>query len=537
MSSTNLILNQKTRSILVSPSLFDGATIIDSSGSDAGFPIANLKDFQPKRKWHHSPGGDPIATHFVVDLGASAPGRVWNCAIPLFHNGFVDPELNRWRVQTGDTPTGVGFYDSDWMPLWQSPVPVNGGPNNYKSTAFYRTRGLGAHSHFVLPRQVIQQGVGAYLQFRGGSVGFGDVLDQDSIGGGDVMQVYARVRITKINVIPFTWTILQKGIDNVLTGASSSGGGYSLAMQDTGALVATFHDGGGIVTTLDTTNFSAFLRPGWNDVVFEIRRAQANMSIWLNGETVASALLLGATAQSSADPLVWGRNSAGGQVATGMDMERVAFLGESGLGDLGKQEVFDADLRSIDIPSSWDAAAVYPNDAGLGSNVEDVEASGFDGAISGDVFWNTENIPTSLFNRYARFDFESSNTPTWTLGRFYMGLALEPITPYGTSMPTPVGTPPKPQTSWVVRLTREKFESIAYALAADTGNNPDVLRSWGHDTHLIDGGKPVVSVNNIAAEFPWQRQQQTVYGYISALDEVRTMNTGLIEANLTVTGM
>lgn len=539
MSSTNLILNQKTRSILVSPSLFDGATIIDSSGSDSGFPIANLKDFQPKRKWHHSPGGDPIQTHFIVDLGASSPGRVWNCAIPLFHNGFVDPAMNRWRVRTGDDPTGVGFFDSDWMPLWQSPVPVNGGPNNYQSTAFYRTRGLGAHSHFILPRKEISQEFGTYLTFgTGGQVNFGDVLDP-----GSQVSIIARVRFDPGQPVWDAMTVAQKGILNVLTGSSVHGGGFSIALRriaTTATVVATVNDGTNafVADAFDVAGF--VLQSGWNEIAMTWNASQDSMRIWVNGETVAIISTTGSSAiPNTVNPFRMGFNSLGSQSMNLADVERLVVTEDPFLGGVQALSewlgLFDANLRQIEIPDIVRAA--YPIDSGLGTTVEDIGPSGFDGTMSGDVVWSTDDVPVELFNRYARFDFESSNTPTWTLGRFYMGLALEPITPYGTSMPTPLGTPPRPQVTWPVRLTRDQFESIAYALAADAGNNPEVLRSWGHDTHLIDGGKPVVSVNNIAAEFPWQRQQQTVYGYISALDEVRTMNTGLIEANLTVRGM
>lgn len=543
MSSTNLILNQKTRSVLLSPSMFDGATIISSSGSDAGFPIDNLKDFQPKRKWHHSPGGDPIQTHFIVDLGAASPGRVWNCAIPLFHNGFVTPETNRWRIRTGDDPTGVGFFDSDWMPLWDSPVPTSGGNNNYQAPGFYRTRGLGTHSHFVLPRQAVSGEVfGVFLEFRGGSVGFGDVLDLDgSLGPGTVVSIACRFRFTQQPGFAEPQTILQKGVSDILTGAGPAGGGYSIGLRSfssSSSLVVAFRNASGVITTIDTFDFGAFLEPGWNDVIFTIDRPSNTMGVFFGGEEVASVSLNGGQEQQSASPLVWGQNSTGGQVSVAIDLERVLFI-EGQLSQREIASIFETDLRGSSLPAEW--VSVYPNDAGLGTNIEDVGPNGFDGTISGNIFWSNEGvtpgIPTRLFNRYARFDFESQNTPTWILGRFFMGLALEPITPYGTPMPTPLGTPPKPQVTWPARLTRDQFESIAYALAADSGNNPTVLESWGHDSHLIDGGKTVVSVNNIEAEFPWQRQQQTVYGYISSLDEVRTLNTGLIEANLTVRGM
>lgn len=541
MSSETLILSQKTRSVLLPPTMFDNAAIIASSGSDTGFPISNLKDFQPKRKWHHSPGGDPIATHFVVDLGASSPGRVWNCAIPLFHNGFQDPEINRWRIQTGDAPSGTGFYDSDWMPLWDSPTAVSGSANNYQAPAFYRNRGLGAHSHFILPRQQISGGESAnYLLFRGGNVDFGDVLDAADVAATtDMMQILTQVRLApEVSHDPaFTYTILQKGISNVLTGASGFGGGYSVALrQESGqpsSIIVTYNDGSDAMV-FDTATFGGFLQVGWNDIAVSISFAglPPSISIWLNGAAALTDSLGTVMKQDTGSPLVWGENSTGGQVAQ-IDVERVVF--GSGISNDQFNGVFAADIRSMEFPSTW--AAGYPIDTGFGTTVEDVGPSSFNGAMSGDVTWNTGSTPNLLFNRYARFDFESENTPTWTMGRFFMGLALEPITPYGTAIPTPLGTPPKPQVTWPTRMTRDQFESIAYALAADSGNNPDVLESWGHDIHLTDGGKTVVSVNNIAAEFPWQRQQQTVYGYIQSLDEVRTLNTGLIEANLTVKGM
>lgn len=523
---TQLAQTQKTRSLLMSTRLFDEGTIIEVDGEDAGFPVENLQDIQPKRKWHHTEFAQVI-THFIVDLGTDIGSRIYNAFGAMFHNAPSDPGTNLWRIRTGTTTTGTGEYDSGFIPLWPfSPAPSQ---NSFRSAEFYQTRGRGAHSFHILPPSTTVDEFPLYLHFEGGGqVNFGDILDP-----GDSLAVLCRVRIDTGQPPWTAMTIVQKGIGNIQSG---TGTGFSLGLERKGQAVgvtATINDG---TTAFVLDSFDAegiFLLDDWNEI--DMRwTAGGNLTLRINGQLAGLNANTSVAIPDTADPLRMGVNSSGIQAANLVDVERLVIGDEP----TTQQEIddweayMDADLRTTTAPSN--AIAAWPLDEGAGGTVTDIIAANV-GNLQGSVSWSTtEN--NLLSQRYARIDFVVDRS-TFTMGRFVISRTLEPITPYGTAMPTPLGTPPKIQVSWPMRITKEQFEEIGYALTLDRGNSPNVLRSWGHDIQLIDGGKTVVSINNINAPQPWQIHQQTVYGYVSALDEIRTMNTGLIEANLTVSGM
>lgn len=140
------------RAILLSSRSFDQGTIIDHGEEDTGFPVENLQDSNPKTPWRFTSLLTPpdFTSYFVVDL-APGPGSTvqpYDTFATLFANVQVTG-ADTWRVRTGQTPSGIGNYDSGVLPLWQG---ASSGPNDPRSPRFYQPEGVHAFHHLDTTR-------------------------------------------------------------------------------------------------------------------------------------------------------------------------------------------------------------------------------------------------------------------------------------------------------------------------------------------------------------------------------------------------
>lgn len=136
--------------------------------------------------------------------------------------------------------------------------------------------------------------------------------------------------------------------------------------------------------------------------------------------------------------------------------------------------------------------------------------------------------------RYMRVDFTWTGVPQSFVqfSRFFASQAIEPRVPYGTGIPSPVGAPPKQRVQWTTELTREQWGQL-YGIAADSGTEPRIFTSWGHERFLLDGARTVVAVNDTNGEDRWRQQQFTTYGYISQLGDPTILSLDRVSVPIT----
>lgn len=536
--SNRFLVTQSTRPVLLSTAVSDGATIIEEVGTATGFPASNLQDIQPRRKWH----SDELQAHIILDLQQGPNDIVppYNVFSLLFHN--ARPNVDEWRIQTGNTPTGTGRYDSGFIPLW--PVLPEPDASSFRSSLFYRP--LGAHSYNPLGllidslvRESSPDEPEVWFDFPGDG---GDLV---SIGpafpGPDTADRFfvASIRFRNEGGTG-DQMLLTKGVDNV---NSASFTGYYIGLLSTGEVAGGMGSG----PAGNTVNVSggSYADGLWHTATLWTEGVGDTINLAVDGVQVdqADASVIGDPSNASSTRI--GLGATGSDPLSGQ-VERV-FVAQQQLGG----ELFDdwleyaagwmnsptpaSDVLRLGVLATAYAGTTVPESDTF--QVRSNTQSGTGGLV-GDASANF-TLPPVLADRYVRIDIErqGGTLQDFTAGRLVIGQALQPIVPYGTGLPTPIGSPPKLQMTWPVHLTTAQREEIAYGMMFNRGNAPEVVESWGHDIHLIDGGKTVVSVNDMAQPEPWEKHQGTVYGYIDSLEEVTKERTGLTNGRLTVRGM
>lgn len=199
--------NPGTQSIIVSTFPVDGAAIEGGTPGVTGFPSSNVLDPQPRTIWRANTdaGTGGTTTPFIILDLLTSTGQAavdftpaYNYFGVYFHNSWSgsDATQNIWRVQTGDTSSGTGNFDSGNMNLWAQIGGLNGG--TFKDSMFYHPPG--ATSHHLVSGQVFGGGrFGSSVTDRFVRIGFnlpdqannGNIFDVGRIVIGKAILVFA----------------------------------------------------------------------------------------------------------------------------------------------------------------------------------------------------------------------------------------------------------------------------------------------------------------------------------------------------------
>lgn len=164
--------NSNLGSILVSDGIPDHATVQDATAGETGFPATNVLDPQPATRWriNTDTGAGGTTTPFIILDLRNFFGPWGINTVPTydyfgiyFHNSFsgIGAPDNTWRVQTGDTTTGTGNFDSGTLDLWTL-IDRETDRNTFKDSDIYFPPGI--TSHHLVTTQTLGGGSGLFSE-------------------------------------------------------------------------------------------------------------------------------------------------------------------------------------------------------------------------------------------------------------------------------------------------------------------------------------------------------------------------------------